>query len=67
MTDTLIRYGGAAATALGLPQAAVLAQIVIRGDGLGKDAQLALVIGLVLTQLLSIFLAFLLKRRRDDD
>lgn len=51
-------------TVAGLVPAGVLAQIVVRGDGLTPSAQLALVIGLVAVQLTAVIL---MHKRRDND
>lgn len=52
-------------SAVGAAQALVLAQVVVKGDGLGESAQLALVIGLVLIQITSVILLHI--RRSNDD
>lgn len=60
-------YGEWLSNVLGISQAGVLAQIVISGKGLGPEAQLALVAGMVLCNVVALLLAHLRKRGRDDD
>lgn len=56
MSDWVVDGISAGLSVLGLAQAAALAQIVVEGEGLDWPAQLALVVGLVVVQLVAVVL-----------